>query len=104
MYLILFLIIILYYLNFFLFFIIQNKMIDFFPFYYNPIQLNYNNKSKYSNIFDVLISILTIITFIIILVYFIFESFSKEPFLYYQNNKIENMANYTFSRLPFFLD
>ena len=102
MYLILFLIIILYYLNFFLFFIIQNKMIDFFPFYYNPIQLNYNNKSKYSNIFDVLISILTIITFIIILVYFIFESFSKEPFLYYQNNKIENMANYTFSRLPFF--
>ncbi len=78
-------------------------MIDYFPFYFIPIPLNYNNKSKYSNHFDIIISILSIISFIIIIIYYTFESFSKEPYLYLQNDKIENMVNYSFTRLPIFI-
>ncbi len=78
-------------------------MIDFFPFYFKSFQLNYKCKPKYSNNFDIIISIISIISFILTLIYYINESFSKEPYLYYQNEKIENMANYTFSRLPFFI-
>ena len=78
-------------------------MLDFFPFYFKPIQLNYNNKPKYSNNFDIIISFLSIISFIIIIIHYVIKSLSKEPYLYYQNDKIENMANYTFSRLPLFI-
>ena len=71
--------------------------------YSNPIPLFYHRRKKYANIFDYILTFITIIITIILSGFYYFQLIKKEPYLYHQTDKIENNGNYTFSNLPFFI-
>lgn len=78
-------------------------MIRSFPLYYKTISLNYDSRPKFSNKFDIFLSILSLIFLISITIFYFFQMTNKEPYIFYQGRKIENKANFTFTRLPFFI-
>ena len=71
--------------------------------YSNPIPLFYHRRKKYVNIFDYILTFITIIITIILSGFYYLQLIKKEPYLYHQTDKIENNGNYTFSNLPFFI-
>ena len=71
--------------------------------YSNPIPLFYHRRKKYVNIFDYILTFITIIITIILSGFYYLQLIKKEPYLYYQTDKIDNNGNYTFSNLPFFI-
>ncbi len=71
--------------------------------YSNPIPLFYHRRKKYANIFDYILTFITIIITIILSGFYYLQLIKKESYLYHQTDKIENNGNYTFSNLPFFI-
>ena len=71
--------------------------------YSNPIPLFYHRRKKYVNIFDYILTFITIIITIILSGFYYLQLIKKEPYSYHQIEKIEKNGNYTFSNLPFFI-
>ena len=71
--------------------------------YSTPIPLFYHRRKIYANLFDYILTFITVIITVIILLFYYYKLIKKEPYLYHQLDKIENKANYTFSNLPIYI-
>ena len=71
--------------------------------YSTPIPLFYHRRKIYANLFDYILTFITIIITVIILGFYYYKLIQKEPYLYHQLDKIENKANYTFSNFPIYI-
>lgn len=71
--------------------------------YSNTIPLFYHKKTKYSNIFDYILTFITFILTIIISIHYILELKKRQPYLYHQADTIIHEGNYTFTDFPFYI-